>query len=144
MREIRPLEKYAQITRNEHPDIYFLSDDVSIFKSDKDQAVKIAQQCLFSISKEELDLTKEYLLSTFELWKIEYGVPVQPPKKLKYPMGMLGYAIRNFDDYDPIERFEGVEHIKPWEAAPRNSQTPIGLLNYLYSSNYKELKKGKL
>lgn len=132
------LAKYGQIISNEDPNIYVCHEKLWFYKSDKDRAVKIAQKRLKKFSDKKRDLLEQLLLSIFNLWKLEFGIPKTKPVNNDSQYSGFFLDIYKVEDYDADERLDLIEKLKPWETS-YNSNSPLKLLSHLYSTGFENI-----
>jgi len=142
--KISPLNKHGQLVRNEDPNVYYPSNNIHIYSTDKDHAVKTAKRLLLSLSEAETDLYLNYIFTVFETWKLEFGVPLEPPKNKQSQISSFLFQIKHFENYEEDERLNGIKNIKPWEAMPYGAKTPLNLLNTIYATNYQNVETNRM
>lgn len=145
------LGRYGDITANKDPDIHVFPEGLHFgkqlwfYKSEKDRAVNIARQYISFLPEERRETLKQYLISLFELWKIENGIPSKPPSDRTKRKGAFSILLGSYaiDDYEEEERRTLIEDMKPWETAPFYVSSPLELFHHIHSTKFRNLPQGQ-
>lgn len=121
----------AQTNVYSFPSGFGFGTQLHFYRSEKDNAVNIANKYL-NISPERTKTYEQYLLKLFNLWKLEHG---KPRSAWTYKNPLIGTAgVEITED----ERFEQIQPLKPWEAAPFYITSPLNLFHHIASQKYEE------